>query len=69
MVRTEAPNLLQFLRKQAKERGDVIDGQDPHRQLRILLENQAAKAGISDSKRFGVVESLYPPLTEDLAGK
>lgn len=69
MARTEAPSLLKFLHKQAIERGDVIDGQDPYRQVRILLENQAAKAGVSDSKRFGVVESIYPPTQEDLAGK
>lgn len=69
MARTEAPNLLQFLRRQAIERGDVIDGQDPYRQVRILLENQAVKAGVSDSKPFKTVESIFQPTPEDLVGK
>ena len=69
MARTEAQNFLNFLRKQAIERGDVKDSKDPYRQVRILLEDQVAKAGVSNSKRFGVVESIYPPTEEDLVGK
>jgi hypothetical protein len=79
MARVEAPkslnepssqaHLLQFLREQARGRGDVVDGNDPYRQVRILLENQAAKVGVSDSKPFKIVESVFPPTPEDLIGK
>jgi hypothetical protein len=79
MARAEAPkslnepssqaHLLQFLREQAVRNGNVIDGQDPYRQVAILLNNLSLRADVTDSKPFKAVESVFPPTPEDLEGK
>lgn len=70
--RVEAPSrtdLLHVLRKQAIENGQVIDGQNPYRQLAILLENRALKTALPDSCPFKSAENVYQPTAEDLKGK
>lgn len=70
--RVEAPSrtdLLRVLRKQTMENGQVIDGQNPQRQLAILLANHALKAALPDSCPFKSAESVYQPTVEDLKGK
>lgn len=70
--RVEAPSrtdLLRVLRKQARENGQVIDGQNPHRQLAIFFAKHALKAALPDSCPFESAESVYQPTTEDLKDK
>lgn len=79
MARAEVPktlnepsslsHLLQTLREQAIRTGNVINGQDPYRQVAILLNNLSTRAVVPDSEPFEVAESAYQPTPEDLIGK
>lgn len=79
MARAEAPGTLngrpspkyviQTLQRQTQENGQVISGNDPLRQLVILIQNRRLRESLPEIEQFEVIEPLVPPTQEDLAGK
>lgn len=79
MERVEAPGTLngrpsprfviQTLQRQTQEKGRVVNSDNPHRQLAVLINNRQVIASFPETVQFEEVESLVTPTSEDLAGK
>ena len=79
MARTEAPKNLevrpslkfvqQALRSQAAQNNQVVNYDDPRRQLRILLEKLSKGSLVPETEEFEIAEPFVPPTLADLIGK